>query len=98
MIATWRLFRAMRWLATGMLVCLFAAYVATYVTLRNRSLREMGKFGADSFLYDSADTVFRTHDMSDHNFRRLLFAPANYVDRKLFGGPSPVICIMFDIE
>lgn len=98
MITSWHLCRAMRWLATGMLVCLFAAYVATYVTLRNRSLREMGKFGVDGLLYDSADTVFRTHDMSDHNFRRLLFAPANYVDRKLFGGPGPVICFLFDIE
>lgn len=98
MIATWRLFRAMRWLATGMLVCLFAAYVATYVTLRNRSLREMKEMNSDGLLYDSTERVFRTHDMSVHNFRRVLFEPINYVDRTLFGGPFPVSCFLFELS
>jgi hypothetical protein len=58
----------------------------------------MEKFDVDGFLYDSADKVFETHDMSVHHSRRLLFVPANFVDRNLFGGPSPVICFLFDLE
>jgi hypothetical protein len=92
------LLRATRRLIVGMLVCLLVGYVSVYVTLRNKSLREMREFGSEGFLYDDAQTIFRTHDMSTHNVRRVLFWPANYVDRKLFNGPDPVICFLFDLS
>jgi hypothetical protein len=88
---------AMRLLIVGVLACLLVAYVSVYVTLRNKSLREMRAYGSEGFLYDDAETIFRTHDMSTHNFRRVLFWPANYVDRMLFHGPDPVTCFLFDL-
>ncbi len=92
------LLRAIRCVTAGVLIGLLACYVATYVTLRNRSVRELKEMNSDGLLYDSVERVFQTHDMSVHHFRHVMFWPANYVDRKLFNGPDPVTCFLFDLS
>ena len=92
------LLRAIRRVAAGMLLCLLAGYVATYVTLRNRSVRELKEMDSDGLLYDSVERDCRTHDMSVHNFSHVLFWPANDVDGRLFNGPDPVTCFLFDLS
>lgn len=75
-----------------------SAYVATYVSLRNRGLSEWRQYDSDGFLYDSADHVLKTHDLSTHEFRIWVFAPLNFVDRTFFKGPDPIRCLMFDLS
>lgn len=74
-----------------------SAYVVTYVRLRDRGVREFKQYNSDRFLYDSADRVLQTHDMSTHEFRFWVFAPLNFVDRTFFNGPDPIRCLMFDL-
>lgn len=90
--------RTVAWTATTLTICLLVTYSVIYVTLRNRGLREWKPYDTDGFLYDSTERVLRTHDMSIHEFRYRLFAPANYVDRNLFGGPHPIACLLMDID
>lgn len=77
--------------------CLASAYVISYLTLRNRGIRETEKVQSDGFLYDTWDNVERTHDLRRHHVRAWLFAPLNLLDQQFFGGPEPIRCILFDL-
>jgi hypothetical protein len=68
---------------------LFSAYVGTYYRLRTRGLAEAKEWGVVGFYYVPLDKALHRHDLSSHYRLRTLFAPANFVDRNVFGGPSP---------
>lgn len=90
--------RLLKLALTSGLLLLLAIYVAAYVSLRNRGIREARRYDADGFLYDRAEHVFQTQDMSTHEFRSKLFAPLNYLDQVWFDGPGPIRCILFDLS
>lgn len=74
------------------------SYFSTYVILRNRGIREMRQYSSEGILYDSVECVTRTHDLRLHYFWCHVFAPLNYLDQQLLGGPGPIRGILFDIS
>jgi hypothetical protein len=74
------------------------AYFTSYVVLRNRGIEEMPQLGVGGFLYDSIEHVEQTHDLSVHHFRSTLYWPVNEIDQVLFGGPAPILCILFELS
>ncbi len=56
-------------------------------------------FGVDDvFLYVPADEVAAAKDLSAHYRLMRIYAPANWVDRTFFGGLSPCLGIMFELN
>ena len=90
--------RRMMTVGAAAILVVLMIYVICYMQLRNRGLHEMKPYDSDGFLYDSVDRVFQTHDLSTHHFRQWIFAPVNFVDQQVFGGPQPVLCMMFDLS
>ncbi len=72
-------------------------YLSSYVVLRNRGIIEMKECGLEGFLYDSVEHVLETEDLSTHDLMSKLYRPLNKIDRKFFDGPSPVLCILFEL-
>ncbi len=77
---------------------LSSTYVATYIFLTRRGVREMSQSNVEGFLYDSLPRVLETEDFSKHSFRVKFFAPLNYLDRKYFGGEGPIRCFLFELS
>lgn len=80
----------LRLLVVCALAVLLAAYVGSYYHLSRRGMREAREYNMQGFLYVPADEVFKTRDLSGHYRRARLYAPLNWLDRTLFGGPGPV--------
>ena len=80
------------------LAALLVVYVGSYVHLSRRGVAEAAEYGMEGFLYVPADQVFATKDLSQHYFFCKVYAPINWVDRALFGGPDPVRGITFDLS
>ena len=87
-----------RWIWVAMVSFVVAIYVGSYITLRTRSIAEASPLNFEGFLYVPLNDVMASHDLSTHYFLSYVFAPLNYVDRALFGGPGPVRCILFDLS
>lgn len=83
--------------AVGILIPV-ALYVGSYISLRNRGIREMKRYDGVGILYDSTDKVLETQDLSTHHFRAWAFAPLNSLDQTFLNGPGPVVCILFDLS
>ncbi len=79
-------------LAGVLVVFLFGAwYVGSYHYLSRRGMREAGPYRMPGFFYVSVQEVEENQDLSRHESLMRFYGPANWVDRTLFGGPSPVI-------
>ena len=74
------------------------AYVGTYYHLSRRGIAEAAEYGLEGFLYVPVDDVLASEDLSLHYRRCTLFAPANWVDRHVFGGPPPIRGMMFRLS
>jgi hypothetical protein len=66
------------------------AYIGTYCHLSRRGMAEAAEYELAGFLYVPTDDVLASEDLSLHHQRCTLFAPANWGDHHVFGGPSPV--------
>lgn len=77
---------------------LLVGYGATYCYLSRRGVHEAVEYGLDGFLYVPAEEVFATESLGSHERSTNFFAPANWIDRKVFGGPKPVGCILFHLS
>jgi hypothetical protein len=64
-------------------------YGGAYCRLRNRGLEDARKFGIEGFFYVPIHANVTSEDMNRHVQLAVLFEPANWIDRNLFGGPSP---------
>jgi hypothetical protein len=84
-------------LAAFVFLSLFMAYAGSYYRLSRRGVAEAKKYELPGFLYVSADEVFAAKDLTKHYQRRVFYEPANWIDRKFFGGPGPVLSIIFDL-
>jgi hypothetical protein len=73
-------------------VSLLASYGGCYYRLSRRGMAEMAEqWGGTEgvFFYAPMDSDSWKRCLQEHERRRWFFAPANWVDRVLFGGPSP---------
>ena len=69
-----------------------------YYRLSRRGMEEAAVYGLSGFFYVSADEVMATEDLSTQRRWCLFFAPANWVDQCVFGGPPPIQDIMFRLS
>ncbi len=84
-------------LITVVLLSIVFSYAGTYYRLSRRGMAEAVECNIVGFFYvplaDLAD-----EDLSKHHRCRTFFAPANWIDRKLFGGEYPAIGILFHLS
>jgi hypothetical protein len=75
---------------------LLFAYVGTYYRLSRRGMREAKAYGEEYyFYYIPVAEMTGEKDLARHHRRAAFFAPANWVDQKIFGGPEPITWIDF---
>lgn len=72
-------------------------YTLSYVVLRNRGIGQMEAYDNVGILYTDVESTFQRKDLTVHLLLAALFAPANELDCKFFGGEYPIRCILFDL-
>jgi hypothetical protein len=82
----------------GCAICALMAYGGSYYRISRRSLAELKPYDIEGFLYVPADEVFRAKNLETHYRWVMFYAPANWIDQSIFGGPPPVRSIMFDLS
>ena len=75
------------------LASLLVSYVGTYYRLSRRGMAETGEL----FFYVPVDEIHGPGDMWKHRWLKVLFYPANQIDRNIFGGPAPVIDVTWEL-
>jgi hypothetical protein len=85
-------------LINALLVGVLVFYTSSYYFLSRRGMNEAATYGMDGFLYVPAADVFATENLSGHHSRCRIYAPLNWLDRTMFGGPTPVTGIMFRLS
>ncbi len=88
----WKVFVAMT------LLSVILAYAGAYYRLSRRGVEEAAAYGLHGFFYVSADDVIESQDLSTQRGWCMFFAPANWVDQWVFGGPQPIQSIMFRLS
>lgn len=83
----------------------FSIYLGCYYHLSRRGIQEAKKYGSPGFLYIPWDDLIGIQDdkildqsLSKHSIRVQIFAPLNFIDRKLFQTMGPVRGIMFGLS
>ena len=71
------------------LLLVFFTYSGAYCLLRNRGLEDARIFDIEGFFYVPIHANVTSEDMIRHMHLAALFEPAHWIDRNLFGGPSP---------
>ena len=74
-------------------------YVGSYYYLSRKGMREAAAMHMEGcFFYTRLDEIPDKKNLAVHFFCVPLFAPINWIDRTFFGGPSPPMCVMFDLS
>lgn len=81
-------------IAAVALSALLFAYVESYRRLSRRGVREAADYGIAGFLYVPCADAAADKNLDRHYALTLFYAPLNAVDRALFGGPAPCVCLM----
>ena len=68
-----------------------SAYAGSYYRLSRRGLQQSG---LPAILYVSIEEASASRDLAWHHALALFYAPANWVDRRCFGGKPAVECVM----
>jgi hypothetical protein len=74
------------------------AYVGSYYRLSRRGMQEAAEYGYSGFLYVPFEEARACEDLSRHHALGGVYVPLNLIDRSLFGGPSPVLCILWRLS
>lgn len=80
------------------LLSVVMAHAGAYYRLSRRGIKEAADYELKGFFYVSADEVMTSQDLSTQRRWCLFFAPANWVDQLVFGGPPPIESIMFRLS
>ena len=96
----WRVprFRLRKMFVAITLLSVAMAYTGAYFRLSRRGIKEAADCGLSGFFYVSADEVMTSQDLSTQRRWCLFFAPANWVDQLVFGGPLPIEDITFRLS
>jgi hypothetical protein len=73
---------------------LASSYVGSYYRLSRQGMREAAEFGIPGFLYVPFREAAATEDLSRHHALAVVYAPLNWLDRRIFGAPGPTVCII----
>lgn len=84
-------------IATVMLAMLMV-YGGVSYKLSRQGLKEAAGYGLTGFFYVPADGVMRSQDLSVQRRWCMFFAPANWIDQHLFGGPPAIEDLMFRLS
>jgi hypothetical protein len=74
-------------------LALLFAYAGSYYRVSRRHLDEYRIWDstANAFFYAPIAEIEATHDLRKHYMLKRFYAPANYIDREWFGGPSAIV-------
>ncbi len=90
-------FRLRKMFVALTLLSVTMAYAGAYYRLSRRGIEDAAVYGLSGFFYVSADEVMASEDLTTQRRWCLFFAPANWVDQLVFGGPQPIENIMFHL-
>lgn len=79
-------------------ILVLAAYIGSYAYLSGRGMREAKAYNSEGILYVPVEDVVKSHDLTRHQYLRMLFIPLNQIDQLVFGVDGPVVCMMFDLS
>jgi hypothetical protein len=85
-------------LVAVLLILLAMTYGGAYYRLSRSGLEEAEQFGLKGFFYVPAKDVLDSQDLTRQRRWCIFFAPANWLDRQIFGGPRPIENILFRIS
>jgi hypothetical protein len=77
---------------------LASAYVGSYYRISRMGMHESSVYGLAGFLYVPFERAAAMEDLSRHHCLAAFYAPANWVDRQLFGAEAPVDCIIWRLS
>ena len=95
----WGQFSLRALLVFSVLAGLLLAYAGSYYRISRRGVGEVAEyFGVEGgFFYVPVDEVQITKSLSRHYRLSTFYAPANWIDRHLSGGPSPALSVVFEV-
>ena len=74
------------------------AYVGSYYRLSRRGMDEARDYGLPGFLYVPFAAASASEDLRPHYALAYFYSPLNWVDRAVFGVPSPWIYITWRLS
>ncbi|WP_169978758.1 hypothetical protein [Tautonia rosea] len=77
---------------------LVLSYPVSYHRLSRRGLQEAEIYGIEGFLYVPFEEAAASEDLSRHYALKAIYTPANWIDRTIFGGPYPTLCIIWRLS
>jgi hypothetical protein len=82
------------------LLCIVLTYAGGYYRLSRRGMREAAEYELNGFFYVPIEEVFRTQDLCEQRRYAVFYAPANVVDRALFGnsGRIPITSVLWSLS
>ncbi|MEW4568073.1 hypothetical protein AB1L88_09420 [Tautonia sp. JC769] len=80
------------------LLATILAYATDYHRLSRRGMREAADYGMEGFLYVPVAEAAATEDLSHHFVLMVFYAPANRIDRVVFGGPVPLRGVLWRLS
>lgn len=83
-----------------MLAGLLVAYITSYVHISRTRWKEVQEYKFPGFLYVPLAWLSNDEDESWRKWHfglMVFYAPINKIDSELFGGPSPVVCVLTGI-
>jgi hypothetical protein len=94
-----RLRVTVRGLMVFVAVCsLLMAYGGAYYRPSRRGMHEAREFGIPGPLYVPFAEAAESEDLTRHYALATFYAPLNWIDRAIFGAPSPRISIMWRLS
>jgi hypothetical protein len=80
------------------LCSLLLGYAGGYYRLSRRGMAEAREVSIDGFLYVPFAEAAASEDLTRHYALATFYAPLNWIDRVIFGAPSPWISIMWRLS
>ncbi|AGA24738.1 hypothetical protein Sinac_0290 [Singulisphaera acidiphila DSM 18658] len=96
---TYRLKISLRRLIGIVIVCsLMFTYAGSYYRLSRRGMHQAQEFGLPGFLYVPFEDAAASENLTWHYTLATFYAPINWIDRAVFGAPSPWISITWRLS
>jgi hypothetical protein len=74
------------------------AYVGSYYRLSRRGIQEGQEYGIDGFLFVPFVEAAASQSLTRHYALATFYAPLNWIDRMIFGAPTPWINITWRLS
>jgi hypothetical protein len=70
------------------------AYIGSYYRVSRQGMHEAAEYGIEGILYVPFKEASAEECLARHYALAIVYAPLNWLDRKIFGAPGPALCFM----